>query len=276
MNVPNIYQSTATLYFLNSHPPLTERESFNLSESANLKVDVNYDSWNFVLNSGSNMSVKVCYQDEEITYYDVIFYVIQGAKNFYEWVEDAKETHVVKRSHLTAPCSTIDYQVQQDSNYYFVFYLDSDRPTGLNIEFQFNRTLYRISPNMVVSNCSFPLDGESSCSMGLPISSGYTAFFALSTTPPVNYNDGAKIHFSCQPRGWLYAVIVLVVLLVAVCILVSVLTFCLKVVGIKWNKGTHSSRSNPTTTTDTEHTLKPAYPVQYGSSSGDPPPPYKL
>ena len=243
------------------------------------EVDVNYHSWNFVLNSGSNMSVEVCYQDESATHHDVIFYVIQGAGNFYDWVKDAEEKHAVMWSRLTAPCSTIDYQVQQDSNYYFVFYLDSVRPTGLKIEFQFNRTLYSISQNMVVNNCSFPLDGESSCSMGLSIFSGYTAFFALSTTPPVDYNDGAKIHFSCQPRGWLFAVVVLVVLFAAICILASVLTFCLKVVGIK-RRCTHSGRCNTTTTTanvelETKSSLKPVYPVQYGSSSPSPPP-YKL
>ena len=78
--------------------------------------------------------------------------------------------HAVRRSCQTAPCSTIDYQVQQDCNYYFVFYLDSVRPTGLNIEFQFNRTVYLISPNMVVmiNNCSFPLDRESSSSISFP------------------------------------------------------------------------------------------------------------
>ena len=74
-NVPNLYQSNATLYFLNSRSPLTERESFNFSERLNL---VNYNRWNLVLNSGSNMLVKVWYQYEDITYYDVIFYVIQG------------------------------------------------------------------------------------------------------------------------------------------------------------------------------------------------------
>ena len=49
----------------------------------------------------------------------------------------------------------------------------------------------------------------------------YTAVLSLNASRPIDYaRDGAEIHISCQPRGWLYAVIVLAVLIVGTLIFV--------------------------------------------------------
>ena len=290
-NVPNRGQTTASLSFLSSRPPLTNRESFSLSRSPSLDSFNNYRSWNFVLNAGSNSSFVVCYEDVE-TRYDVIFNLIRGVRNFQEWVKTVKSHHTIRSVPLNEGCQTFTYNVTIDANYYFVFYLPSNRQTNLNISFEFDRTLYNLSSDLVVKNCSFPLDGESSCSLGIPISSGYLTFVSFNTTLPVDYDDGAYIHFTCTPRGWLYAVIVLVVLFVSVIILVSVILFCVKVMGVTFKR----CKCSPTTTTvvaagsttneyddsrklATESSFnKPpssSYPTQqYGSAPNNPPPPY--
>ena len=81
--------------------------------------------------------------------------------------------------------------------------------------FIINRLLYDVQPNNIVDMCSFALDGNSSCSLSGGMYTPYTAVLSLNASHPIDYaRDGAEIHISCQPRGWLFAVIVLVVLLV--------------------------------------------------------------
>ena len=58
---PNSAESNATLYMLRSPPPLTDSESFNVSEPLDLDDTNNFHYWNFYLNTGSTLSIKVCY-----------------------------------------------------------------------------------------------------------------------------------------------------------------------------------------------------------------------
>ena len=215
-------RSNATLAFLRS-PPLTGREAFSLSESINLHSTINFNSWNFYLKYNSDASIYVCYQDSNSTDYpdsnstdySVTFYIIKSANNFIEWRKKPdRSDRTVRSMRLDEQCTTISYRVTEDEVYYFVFYLSGQRSTSLDIDFDFNRTLYKISSDMVVKNCSFPLDGRSGCTLDAPMTPGYTGFLSLNANPPVDYNDKAGISISCSPRGWLYAVIVLVVVFV--------------------------------------------------------------
>ena len=238
-NVPNLNEPTAYLSFLSTRPPLTDFENFTFFDSAPLDSEINYRNWNFVLNAGSNSSFVACYNSDE-TRYEVIFNLIRGVSNFKKWVEDVETGHTIQSFRLDERCRTFTYNVTIDANYYFVFYLPSSRRTSLDISFEFDRTLYNLSPDLVVKNCSFPLDGESSCSLGIPYSSGYVTLVSFETTLPVDYRDGANIHFTCTPRGWLYAVIVLVVLFVYVIIGISVL-ICIVVLTLKQQQGSRKS-----------------------------------
>ena len=245
-DVPNNFQSNATLYLLNSQPPLTDLELFNVSRKANLNSDSNnYQSWNFYMNSGSNISLDACYQQgQSISRYNVAFYLIKGSSNHNKWTERPSSSYAVKHSFLSSQCQTISYRVLNSDMYYFVFYLDPDyhSRTVVDIDFSFNRTVYHVSSSTVVQNCSFPLDGQSSCSIGVPISSGYTALLSLNTSLPVDYSDGANVKISCQPRAWLYAVIILSCVLV-ILIEVSLVVAC---VCYKIKKGKNSSYSSLT------------------------------
>ena len=123
--------------------------------------------------------------------------------------------------------------------YYFVFYLSSLRTTNIDVDFQFDHTLYHnILPDLVVSNCSFPLDEYSSCSLSAPMNSGYTALLALKASPPVDYSDdGGQVHIGCQPRAWLYVVIVLAVVIFVAVAAFCVVFVCVKLVAGKVKKG---------------------------------------
>ena len=224
---PRDLQSSATLAFLRSPPPLTGREVFNLSESASLNSVVNFNSWNFYLNYNSNISIEVCYRQSGGTDNSVTFLLIESKQYFELWLETPEDTRRTVRSiHLNERCTSISYRVVGAADYYFVFYLNGERSRAIDIQFHFNRTLYEVSSDMVVKNCSFPLDGRSGCTLDAPMTPGYTGFLSLNTNPPVNYNDGAGISISCSSRGWLYAVIVIVVVLVATCLLCVFVVVC--------------------------------------------------
>ena len=273
-------EASANLYFFKSRPPLTDRESFNISETAQLNNYFNYHNWNFYLNAGSNTTLKVCYQSD-ITYRDVKYLLIKGTTKFNKWVDDTKDSHAMYSSRLTETCQLVSHQLTTDDMYYFVFYLSSQRKTSIDVYFQFDRTLYHVLLDLVVSNCSFPLDGYSSCSLSAPINSGYTALLALSASPPVDYSDDeGKIHIGCQPRAWLYVVIVFAVVIFATVITFCVVFACVKLVIGKVknnsiNRSIDTTSPKVTTTFMNPSTVGYSSLPDYGSTPSAPPPPYK-
>jgi hypothetical protein len=277
-------EASASLYFFKSRPPLTNRESFNVSETAQLESYFNYHNWNFYLNAGSNTSLQVCYQPE-VTYRDVKYLLIKGTNKFNQWVDDTRDSHAIYSSRLTEQCQPFSHQLTTDDMYYFVFYLSSQRTTNIDVNFQFDRTLYHILPDLVVSHCSFPLDGYSSCALSAPMNSGYTALLALNASLPVDHSDdGGKVHIGCQPRAWLYVVIVLAVVIFVAVAALCVVFACVKLVvgrvkksNSSWFTGrsTGATSSNVTTTFMNPNTVGYSSLPDYGSTPSAPPPSYK-
>lgn len=304
-DIPNNAQSNATLYLLSSRPPLVGRESFNLSEKPIFNNNNNLHYWNFYLNTGSVLTMNTCYPSASS--YDVKFYLIKGSANYNRWTNDPRSSYAVKYVRLSLQCQTVTYQVQRDELYFFVFYWEPYfvlPSVTLDIDFQFDRTIYGISQDTVVEKCSIPLDGQSSCSLSVPMSSSYTALLSLNTSLPVDYNDGANVQVNCQPRGWLYAVIVVCSVVPVLVIIALVITcVCIRVRKAKKYSALRTSGSasvsadespgsgNVTTTnsmlakSSSDSTspanpppFNPAYPPAsggYGATSATgPPPPY--
>ena len=278
---PNNLEASASLYFFKSRPPLTDRESFNVSESAQLNSNWNYHNWNFYLNAGSNTSLRVCYQLDSI-HRDVKYLLIKGTNKFNQWLDDTSDSKAIYSSKLTEQCQTFTHQLKADNMYYFVFYLNSLRTTNIHVDFQFDRTLYHIQRDLVVSSCSFPLDGYSSCSLSAPMYSGYIGLLALNASFPVDHSDDeGTIHIGCQPRAWLYAVIVLaVVFFVAGAAFCVVFTCKLVISGKKKttssefvNRSTDTTSSRVTTAFMNPSTAGYSSLPDYGSTPSAPPPP---
>ena len=199
--------SSAALYLVKGHPSLTDHEIFNFSGTASPKYPT-YNDLSISLNKDSSVSFKVCYKKSD-QQYDATFYLVKGSNNYYNWRQKPSNSKLaIKAEHLTSQCQTISYTVQEYGVYYFAFYSDS-LSTRLSVDYQFDRTVYHIPDDDIMQRCSFLLDAASKCSITLPVSSGYTAVLSLSTTLPIDYTDGADIQLDCQPRAWLYAVVVL-------------------------------------------------------------------
>ena len=246
-----ISQSSATFYLLSGRPLLANNyEHFDISESATFNddqmTDQRYDTVSCkYLNNGSYVSLNACYAND--TSQTVEFYLIKGSERHKKWVKNPLKTYAVYYEKLTSKCQMIGYHVQEDDIYYFSFYTNYSLTFTLNIDFHFNRTVYHVSEDNIVQNCSFPLDGHSGCSLSVPMSSGYTALLSLNTTLPVNYNDRANIKLDCQPHGWLYAVVVVgSVFVVGITIIVLILAcICLrKKKQAKYSPLTHSRSVN--------------------------------
>ena len=256
MDEPENEQAEANLYFMMNRPLLTERESFNESVTANLDFDLNFRYWNFYLNAGSKTSFTVCYRKGALAGGRVIFYTIKGTDQLNDWIENPIGENAEQSYPLTSNCDTIYYQVYEDSMYYFVFYLSAGISSVLDVNFAIYRTLYSIPSDDVVSECSFPLDGRSSCAISSPFNPGYTAVLALNASRPINYSkDGAEIRIGCQARAWLYAVIVVIVALVFVVVYVGGIFVCVKLVQIIKPKAKQASTVTTVNTLNTETTF---------------------
>ena len=225
-DTPKSTSSNATLYMLKSHPPSSDVENFNLSETATLKSQQG-QGWNFYLNKGSHVSINICALANDGTNEVIDFYLIKGYSNYIKWYSNHLDSTSYVKTKVITGCTEIPYTAPSDDKYFFMFYTYfSVQKTHLSVDFNFERRFYHISPENIVNQCSFPLDGYSTCSVGVPFSSSYTALLSLNTSVPVNYDDVGTIKVSCVARNSIYAVIV-VCIVVPVILLVVLVIVCM-------------------------------------------------
>ena len=220
-------ESTATLYLLTSPPSLSDHENFTLNNNVSLKGPEDAAVWSFILHPGSTFSFKACYVRGNPAL-GVVFYLIQGDENYNNWMDDPDDYYSVQHVELTTRCRHVSYRVYDDDIYYLVFFNPSDSISILNIRFKFYRTRYHFSSDTVADNCSITVNSYSTCSVNLPVMASYTALLVLETQLPVDWDNGVTIDIQCQPRGWLYAVIIVgsILSLLAVVAVVMVMCMC--------------------------------------------------
>ena len=220
--------STATLYLLNSSPSLSAHENFTHDHSVYFTKSKDTQIWSLNMHPGSTFNFEVCYIPIKgiPTMKEVVYYLIQGDESYSNWVDDPNDSYSVQHIQLSTRCRRINYQVEKDDIYYFVFLNTRDVRSTLNVRFKFNRTKYRFSMDEVVDSCSIGVNSHDTCSVDLPLLTSYTALLELDTNPPVDWDDGVIINIQCQPRGWLYAVIVISAVLFLVAIVVFVMVTC--------------------------------------------------
>ena len=162
------------------------------------------------MNKGSAASYQFCYQSDDSKAYKVDFFLIKGNLNYLNWATDSRKSSkfALKVQHLTSKCQTISFDVQHDDTYYFALHTSSYNPElSFNSLLEANLTVYHISKDTIVQNCSFYLDGHSFCSVATAVSSSLTAVLSLRTPDPLYYVDDADIKITCQPRVWLIFII---------------------------------------------------------------------
>ena len=222
--------SNATLYLLNSPPTLSGHETFTHMHTISFTKAVYAQVWSIILHPGSAFEFDACYVEKKGTkaIRGVVFYLIQGDENYNNWVDDPDDSYSVQHIEQNDHCTHVNYRVYTDDMYYLAFFNTMENESSMNVRLKFNRTKYEHSHDTVVNNCTIAVDSHSSCSVYLPMTPSYTALLVLDTSPPVDWDDGVTIAIKCQPRGWLYAVIVtgVVVLLLTITAVVMVTCLC--------------------------------------------------
>ena len=271
----------ATLYLLKKKPALTGHDTFTIARHYTIESEYEHDLY-YYLYPGSNISGTMCL----ISSTTIKFYLIKGTKSFDHWRDDGHSSHALQHFDITALCSsssnrTFAYSVTSEDQYYLVFYNPSYTTSSVvSATLTFNRALYQINNRTdIVDSCEAGGGSPSTCTLGIPLQSSYTALIIVDSSTVDDEN--ISIDTSCGSRVWMYVVITVVpVLFVVLCIVGTVVT-CVLVKRHRQKK--YEPLNNPPTATAHVGTVDevtepppPPFNPDYGTStlSSEPPPAY--
>ena len=226
-----ISDSAATLYLLRETPPLSGPVN-NLTASPPVVTEADtYHYLKFHIYSGSKLVMEYCLFSSTANT-PVMFYLIKGSDNWNAWTADGSSSHSQVSFSIKNICSssegglTFNYTFTSTDYYYFAFdntYYTKDSRIKATLFLQ--RREYVVNNASVVDSCSIFGD---SCTVPVPYKSSYRALLRVSNSFAVEEN--VNIDWSCEPRVWVYTLIVIIPLLfvvaalVFVCVLVVVCT----------------------------------------------------
>ena len=283
---------SATLYLLRSTPPLSgPTNNLTTKFEADNPAD-NYKYLYYYLYPGSKMEMKYCLSGMRGP---LTFALIKGKSNFNSWKDDGDSYHTLTQFTVSNPCSqsimTFPFVFTSEDTYYFVFDNLQLRSVPLDATLVLNRTEYL--PNQVshYDSCNILFYGQ--CSVSVPYRSGYVALLEVNSDDTGGPDSNLNYSWSCNPRVWIYVLIVLLPLLFVLVTMLIVLTVCIMYVRKRSQKYTNlptvamETPADPvdatiaTTTVLTTPTapplVTPTYnpPPTYGSTEpANPPPPY--
>ena len=173
-SAPYNIRDNATLYILNSIPPLSRVEAFYIQgDKIELTSVGDYRHWNFYLNRGSNVSLRVCNIYQYSGTGGIVLYVIRGSGNFSRWQNDSTNENYTMFSYiLSSNCETNRYTVLTEGALYYFVLFERQRYSDnyqLSTTFYVQSTVYHVSPSAIIHSCSILLDGSSSCSVDVPL-----------------------------------------------------------------------------------------------------------
>lgn len=206
---------SASLFLLKTPPVLNGSESFSIHRQQ-VKLDDSTPNVTWAVNmfQGSNLSVSMCGGDPE---YPVMFYLIKGSANYSNWNENPDKKYSLKNATISPSCIMLTYNVSLSDEYFLVVYQsNTSTTTSLNVTFSFQRTKYTYSQSSVAASCSIRSD-LISCSIGVPMSSGYTALLVLNDTEW--RRDTVTIGVNCNSRVWVF---VMITFAIALCFIVLI------------------------------------------------------
>lgn len=222
----------ATMYLLHEKPPLTGWSNITFFPSFVITEykeyvddygwydygdlvyveDIDYVTWNFHLNKGSEIYVDACIDTTGTT---ASFILIKGKSNYINWQDgdNSFENHVTLQ-----PCSTaesdgsaaINRKVSNSDEYYFVFFSPSDndlRPR-INLTLALHRTEYVVDSNSTGSSCTTEAKSKN-CLLSVHLhGQTYTLIQTSSKeTGKVKFGEKVRLMWICHSRSWVYVLI---------------------------------------------------------------------
>lgn len=213
-----------SLLILSSPPKLTGHEKFSFSEIFSFSDQPYWGpgeehSYDYYMYKGSSFTVSACISDGES----------DSSSSFSLY----KGNTYVDSQEIDEQCGngqnfSYTYHVKDEDYYWLVFSVQRTHvfeSAQLKVYAEFNRTRYEVSSIDSISHfCLFSGSEHDSCSVSVPFSGNLTVLLTLSPGYGVNWaEDGVKLNFTCVPRDWMYAVIVLAVFISLASIIVTIL-----------------------------------------------------
>lgn len=278
----------ASLYLLDSIPPLSGPTNYLPAKFERDNPDDAYKYLYYYLHAGSKVNMRYCLEAAGGT---LSFAFIKGKSNFRKWKDDGDGLHTVRNFPVTNTCSpgpalTFSYSITSGDTYYFVYDNTGTNSVNLNATLELNRTEYLPEQVRVRDLCT--LNDRWSCSVSVPYNSDYVALLQVNSSTSFP-EDNFYYSWSCNSRTWVYVLIVLLPLLFMLVVTIVLLVVCVVYIRKRSQKyanlptavgETPAEPDTVVTTTVTTATAlplaNPAYnpPPDYGSVSGDQPPPY--
>ena len=268
----------ATLYVLNKKPPLSGFNSFDVSINQTINRD-EYSHWMYYLYPGSNLTLDACVVSQSLT-----FYVVRGQSNFEDW-EDyprsgySEESVVISTLCKDGKLNRRFYFNKRADNYYFPFDNFGTVSSTLAGALHFERPEYNITDERtIVKRCEAGGTLSSSCSIDIPLSSSYYVLLVVDPPQDGDWSKNINIDWSCNPRVWLYVVVVLTPLLFSVLCIVVIAIACWCVKTRRWKR--YQPLSDPSEAANPQPQYEPAPatapPGTQGKAYGatEPPPTY--
>lgn len=244
-----------SLFLIGDEPPhRATPQRFNISIRSNFLNTVSGNrNWQFYLNAGSSVSIRLCVAFSFGTSRLVAFEIIQGTSNSFTIQS------VVRRISLTiSECQTIEYQVQIEDNYSFKMIVSRTRlPVygSFSLNMEFSRVQYSTASVGSAPNCVVRSPGN--CSVDVPVGSTGKALITTGLAEPVDWKERYQVSLMCGNRSWAIAVTALIpiLLLILIIIIATVIVCVCCKAKLKQKKATLTPTEDPDPLTKIQQTV---------------------
>lgn len=211
-----------------------------------------YQFWRFYLYPGSTIGLRACILNGKGMELDIV----RGRK-FGAWLKaPGSYQHLEKKFTITTKCSSgtmqsNNYTFEAEDEYYFAFIGLTDNSAGINGTLDFTSPEYAINETFIDS-CSTgrqSVHGHS-CTISVPYHSDSYGLILVEDISLGTYASSAAVdvEWTCNPRVWLYAIIVISPATFVVLLFSAIVTACWCAKTKRSSKYTPLHRPNPVQT----------------------------
>lgn len=209
----------ATLYLVDTLPPLSDMNKFTITDMRTLNAG-EFRFWQYYLYSSSNITVSVCSSRLDV-------YIVQGNSNANKWARSPGAQHAREYHRVTKGCpqeEDVQFTVKEQDQYYIILHNPRSRRISYNLKLSIERFEYDIEAGNYTAACNAPSGMQ--CSVDIPYgTSSQLAMVVTSIPADVDWGENVDVMTSCNRRDWEYAVFILPTILVFTIIVGLIATY---------------------------------------------------
>jgi hypothetical protein len=236
--------AAAKMILLDRPPPLdgtssvTIKADFHINEFKeyiddygwyDYNYEINYVTWSFQLYKGSMVAVEACI-DSESELQQVLFAFIKGKADY----DNFKRDQSFSESKIIPSCDgnnslKFDRNINENGRYYMIFQTDDEADNTqsfVNATLKLNRKEYSIDDVINAPNCTTRNNAES-CTLPIPFTDyPYVLLQTFDTTNSVQAGTTMSLEWECDPRIWVYVVLLFFLPFLSLCVLLTAMFCC--------------------------------------------------